>query len=203
MSFNRLGTMAENMLVYAMENKAFVGELAERIFAWNRERMEIFLDEGLDLFVGSGWYESADLWSPTLFREFIFPYLVREVAVCHQAGSRFGYIMTSGQMPLLEMLMEAGVDVLIGIDPVQGKGMDLAVVKAKAAGRMCLWGGVNGFVTMEQGSLCDVREATRRAIAAPGPGGGFILSPVDNVPDTSKKTWENISAMIEVWRELR
>jgi len=193
----------ENMLIYALEDEGFIAELAELIFAWNRERMEILLDEGLDLFVRSGWYESTDLWSPELFRKFIFPYLVREVEMTHQAGARFGHIMTSGQMPLLEMLLEAGIDVLIGIDPVQGKGMDMAALKEKVGGRMCLWGGVNGFVTMEQGSRSQVKEATRQAIATLGPGGGFILSPVDNVRDTSGKTWENIDAMIEVWRELR
>ena len=174
------------LFIYALEDEGFVAEPAELIFAWNRERMEILLEEGLDLFVRSGWYESTDLWSPGLFRKFIFPYLIREMEMTHQAGARFGYIMTSGQMPLLEMLLEAGVDVLIGIDPVQGKGMDLAALKEKVGGMMCLWGGVNGFVTMEQGSRSEVREATRQAITILGTGDGgsleYAYDPADPYP---------------------
>ena len=50
--------------------------------------------------------------------------------------------MTTGQIPLLDQLLESGIDVLIGVDPVQGKGMDLAAIKAKLGGKVCLWGGV-------------------------------------------------------------
>ena len=92
---------------------------------------------------------------------------------------------------------------LIGIDPVQGKGMEMALLKEKVGGRICLWGGVNGFVTMERGSRDEVQEAVREAVGILGPGGGFILSPVDNVRDTSEKTWGNIRAMIEAWKEHR
>ena len=88
--------------------------------------------------------------------------------LAHQAGTLYGHIMTSGQIPLLDMLMDAGVDVLIGIDPVQGKGMDLATLKEKTAGRMCVWGGVNGFVTMEQGSENQVRQEVREALGILG-----------------------------------
>ena len=158
----------ENMLLCALEDEEFVAELAEMIFEWNRERMMIFLDEELDLFVRSGWYESTDLWSPRLFSRFILPWVRKEAELAHQAGTLYGHIMTSGQMPLLDLLMDAGVDVLIGIDPVQGKGMDLAALKEKTAGRMCVWGGVNGFVTMEQGSENQVRQEVREALGILG-----------------------------------
>ena len=193
----------EGMLICAMEDEGFVLEMADLIHEWNRERMDIMLSEGLDLFVRSGWYESTDFWSPTLFRKFMFPYVAREAEMAHQAGARFGYIMTSGQMPLLDMLIEAGVDVLIGVDPVQGKGMDMAALKQKANGRLCLWGGVNGFVTMEQEGPTEVRQAVEEAVRALGSGGGFILSPVDNVRDTTEKTWQNVRAMVEAWERFR
>jgi uroporphyrinogen decarboxylase len=111
--------------------------------------------------------------------------------------------MTSGSMPLLDILVEANLDVLIGVDPIQGKGTDLAMMKQKLTGKICLWGGINGFVTVERGSKTEVREAVRDAIKTLAPGGGFILSPVDNIRDTSEKTWENVMAMLEAWQEMR
>jgi uroporphyrinogen decarboxylase len=193
----------QNIIISAIDEPAFVKELAELLYDWNRQRMEVFLDEGVDLFIRRGWYESADFWSPRLYRQFIFPYLKKEVELAHQAGAKFGYIMTSGTMPLLDMLLESGLDVLIGVDPIQGKSTDIVAMKQKIGGQICLWGGVNGFITVERGNKSEIREAVHNAIRTLAPGGGFILSPVDNIRDTSEKTWENVMAMLEAWKEIR
>jgi hypothetical protein len=34
------------------------------------------------------------------------------------------------------------------------------------------------------------------------PGGGFILSPVENVRDTSQHTWDNTLALLDEWKAL-
>jgi hypothetical protein len=193
----------QNMIMAAMDEPEFVEEFAELLYNWNRQRMEVFLDAGIDLFIRRGWYEGTDFWSPRLYRQFIFPYLKKEIEMAHQAGAKFGYIMTSGSMPLLDMFVEAGLDVLIGVDPIQGKGTDLAMMKEKLKGKVCLWGGVNGFVTVERGSKEEIREAVGNAIRILAPGGGFILSPVDNIRDTSEETWENVMAMLKAWEEMR
>ena len=192
-----------NVAIAAIRRPDFVEGLAELLHTWNRERMRVFLDVGVDLFVRRGWYEGTDFWSPRLYRRFILPYLKKEIEMAHDAGAKFGYIMTSGSMPLLDMLAETGLDVLIGVDPVQGKGTDLTQMKSKLGGRVCLWGGVNGFITMETGSEEEVRGAVRRAVKVLGPSGGFILSPVDNVRDDSQATRKRVQTMIEEWIRIR
>ncbi|GAI40076.1 unnamed protein product, partial [marine sediment metagenome] len=115
-----------------------------------------------------------------------------------QAGAKFGYIITSGVMPLLDDFLELGIDVLIGVDPVQGKGTDLKLLKEKLGGKICLWGGVNGFLTIEKGKEKEVQDAVEKSISILGPK-GFILSPVDNVTNNSKRTWNNVKTMIKTW----
>jgi hypothetical protein len=193
----------ENMCLLALEQPGFLGDLLELIGRWNRRRMEVVLDAGIDLFVRRGWYEGTDFWSPALYRRFIHPHLKREVELAHQAGAKFGYIMTSGMMPLLDQFLEIGFDVLIGVDPIQGKGTSMAAAKEKLGGRVALWGGVNGFLTMEQGTEDDVRSAVEEAMATLAPGGGFILSPVDNVTLDNDLAWGNVLTMIERWMDLR
>jgi hypothetical protein len=190
----------EKMLFYALDAPGFLEELVERVHAWSSERTGIMLEAGAQLVLRSGWYESSDLWSPGLFRRLVFPYLRREAEQVHAAGARFGHIMTSGQLPLVNQLIEAGVDVLVGVDPVQGKGMDLSALDRMARGRLALWGGLNGFVTVEMGTPADVRVETERALAAFGENGGFILSPVDNVRADTPQAWVNVRAMIDTWR---
>jgi hypothetical protein len=186
----------------AVDQPDLLAELLGLIAAWNRPRMQAFLDFGVDLFVRRAWYEGTDFWSPRLFRRFFRPLLKEEVDLVHQAGARYGYILTSGSMPLHDQLLELGIDVLIGPDPVQGKGTDLQAMAAQLRGRMCTWGGVNGFVTVEMGSPEEIDAAVRAAIETLGPS-GFILSPVDNVRDASDAVWAKVLVLIESWRRHR
>ncbi len=81
--------------------------------------------------------------------------------------------------------------------------MDLAALKRKAAGRLCLWGGVCGYLTVERGTQQEIEEQVRQAIAVLGRGGGLILSPVTNVREDNARVWANLHALVDAWRRLR
>jgi len=66
---------------------------------------------------------------------------------------------------------------------------------------MCVWGGVNGFITIERGTEEEVRSAVRDAIEALAPT-GFILSPVDNVRADDETTWRNVATFIDAWKQM-
>lgn len=191
----------EKALLLAMDKPQVIEEFLKIISKWNLKRIEIYLNVGIDLLIRRAWYESTDLWSPSLYRRLMFPVLQEEIRLVHQAGAKFGYIMTSGTMPLLDDFLKLGIDVIIGIDPIQGKGTDLKLLKEKLSGKICLWGGVNGFLTIEKGTHEEVREAVEKSISLLGPK-NFILSPVDNVTHSSERTWSNVKTMIETWKKV-
>ena len=192
----------EQAILWAVDEPDILVELGDIIADWTRRRIEIALDAGVDLLVKRAWYEGTDFWSPDLYKRFMVPALTQEARLVHEAGARFGYIITSGVMPLVDHMLGAGVDVMLGVDPVQGKGTDMGELKRKSAGRMCLWGGVNGFLTVEQGTEDDVRRAVAHAFDTLGPD-GFILSPVDNVRDPSDRVWRNTLALVDAWKQCR
>jgi hypothetical protein len=192
----------QNAVIMALDHPDFFQELLALIASWNKPRMQAYLDYGIDLFIRRAWYEGTDFWSPELFRKFFFPIIREEVRLAHEAGAKYGYILTSGSMPLHDQLLELGIDVLIGPDPVQGKGTDLQRMGDQLRGKMCAWGGVNGFITVESGTKEDIDAAVRQAIESLGPE-GFILSPVDNVRDPSDTVWENVLALIGAWKKYR
>ncbi len=189
----------EELVFYAADEPELVDELAEIIHQWNAARMREVLGVGVDLFVRRAWYEGTDFWSPAMFERFILPGLRREVELAHEHGVAFGYINTSGTMGILPHLLDAGVDVLIGVDPVQGVGTDMAAMRATVGDRMALWGGVNGFVTVELGLDDEIRAAVAEALDEMGPT-GTILSPVDNIRDEADETMRRVGVMADEWR---
>ena len=194
---------AEAPLIWAYEAPDFLEELIALIARWNRRRMEITLDEGVDFIIKRAWYEGTEFWSPKLYRQFVTPILQDDVRLAHEAEAAFGYILTSGMMPLFDDLIEVGIDAIIGIDPVQGKGTELGAVRDKAADRISIWGGVNGCITVETGTPEDVRDATETAIEMLGSCTGFVLGPVDNVRELTPETRENVRTLVDTWRANR
>lgn len=190
----------ERAILAAVQEPEFFAEAIGLVAAVDRKRTEAALAVGgVDMVVQRGWYSSTDFWSPALFRRFVLPHLKGLVDLVHQAGVRFGYVMTTGIMEMMDLLAEAGIDLLYYVDPVQGH-VDMRQAKAKLAGRFALAGGVNCGVTLTSGSEADVRLAVEEALATLGPA-GFILSPVDALfPDTP---WANVAAMIDAWRDKR
>jgi hypothetical protein len=195
----------EPVMVLALTNPAVIEEYARIIHEWNMRMIGVYLDvTEADLVVRRGWYETTEFWTPAAWRRIIAPTLAREARLVHQAGRRFGYIITSAFLPLVDDIVAAGVDVLIGLDPSEGKGTHLPEIKRRfrAAGR-ALWGGVSGAITVEMGTGEDTDEAVRSALETLGPGGGFILSPVDNVRENTDAARANSRRFIDAWKRWR
>lgn len=195
----------EGIMALGVLRPDVVAEYARIIHEWNMRQLEVYLDKtGAELIVRRGWYETTEFWTPAGFRAIIAPTLRREAELVHQAGRRFGYIITSAFLPLLNDILEAGVDVLIGLDPAEGKGTHLAGIKERFRGRhRALWGGVSGAITVEMGTEEETEDAVRTALRTLGVGGGFILSPVDNIREDTEKARRNTRRFIEAWQRYR
>jgi uroporphyrinogen-III decarboxylase len=190
----------ENLMILTMQQPDFVADLLEMIHVWNKQRMEVVLSAPVDLYIRRAWYEGCDFVTPRFYRESVLPRLKAEADLAHEHGAKFGVICTSGTMPLFDFYLEAGIDVLIGVDPVQDVRMDMRILKEKFAGQISLWGGVSGAVTVERGTEEEVRSAVHHAIEALGPA-CFVLSPVDNITVDAPRTWYNIDVFIDEWRK--
>ena len=193
----------EQVMILAISRPECIEEYARIIHEWNMRQIEVYLDvTEAELIVRRGWYETTEFWTPAGFRRIIAPTLKREADLAHQAGRRFGYIITSAFLPLLDDILDAGVDVLIGLDPSEGKGTHLTAIKERfRKAKRALWGGVSGAITVEMGTEADTEQAVDAALESLGDGGGFILSPVDNVREDTETAWRNTRRFIEAWKK--
>jgi uroporphyrinogen-III decarboxylase len=189
----------ENMVFAGYDNPRFLEELLDIIAVWNRARMEVVLEAEIDLFIKRAWYENCHFWTPEAYRKFLYPIVRDDAKLAHEKNAKFGYIITSSCMPLLDVFAKAGIDVIIGVDPAQ---WDMNEARKRLAGKVALWGGVNGHLTVESGSSDDVRREVREAMKIMSPGSGFILSPVDNVRENTDRAVENTRVLIDEWSRL-
>jgi hypothetical protein len=95
---------AEEAVMRVMDEPRYMKKLLSHINKAKTRRLELLLDLGIDFVRRRGWYESADFWSPQIFREFIRPELEKEIEIVHKAGKPFVYIMVTGVMPMLPEL---------------------------------------------------------------------------------------------------
>ncbi len=187
------------LMTLAISNTSFVEDLLDLIHRWNMERMKVVLGGNIDLYLRRSWYEGCDFVLPGFYENVILPRLKKEVDLAHEHGAKFGYICSSGLNPMLEFHKQAGFDVLIGIDPIQGTHTDLPKIKEAYGNQIAIWGGVSGAITVEMGTESDISTAVDRAVENLGPD-GFILSPVDNITVDEPKTWENVDIFIDAWK---
>jgi uroporphyrinogen-III decarboxylase len=188
------------LMVSMIEQPAFVSDMLEMIHVWNMQRMEVVLSAPVDLYLRRAWYEGCDFVTPQFYRQAILPRLKAEVGLAHARGAKFGYICSSGIEPMLDFYLDAGIDALLAIDPVQGTHTNMPLMRRKLGGRVCLWGGVSGAVTVEMGTESEVRAAVNHALRTLG-SNGFVLSPVDNITIDMPRTWQNIDFFIDEWKK--
>lgn len=188
----------QNVLYWQMDQPQLLERLMDILLEWELRRVDLLLDEGIDVMVHMAWYEGTDFWTPRNYRRILRPRLQEIIDRVHSRHVPLRYIITKGWKPLQNDLMEMGVDCLTGVDPVQDR-LDLAEVKRQVGGQISLMGGMNAAVTLALGSEDEIRRAVDEAMRILSPGSGFILFPVDNV--FCELPWEKTEIVIDQWKK--
>jgi uroporphyrinogen decarboxylase len=142
-------------------------------------------------------YNKGPLMSPKHFRQFFYPGLCRVMQGYKELGL---YVIkhTDGNLwPIIDMIIDSGIDCLDPIDPQAG--MDLGQVKAKYGQRVALKGNVDCAQLMTFGTPDEVVEATKAALRIGMPGGGYILSSSNSIHSAVKP--ENYVALMQTLRK--
>jgi uroporphyrinogen decarboxylase len=141
--------------------------------------------------------DTGPLMSPEHFRALFYPGLCRIMKGYKDLGLMV-IKHTDGMIwPIVDMIVDSGIDCLDPIDPLAG--MDLGEAKRVLGGRIALKGNVDCSRLMTLGSPEEVAEATRAALRVGAPGGGFILSSSNSIHSSVRP--QNYMAMLRSLRE--
>lgn len=156
-------------------------------------------DAGADvaLMVADYCFNDGPFLSPKMFREFVTPYLTRQVAELRNLGI-YSVKHTDGNiMPILDQLVESGADALHSIDPQAG--VDLKEVKRLVGDKIALCGNVRCDL-LQMGTPEDAMVDSERALRDGMPGGGFFFC-TSNTPFIGMPL-KNYLAMLDVRNRL-
>ena len=134
--------------------------------------------------------------SPSHFAEFILPYMQQHVTAFKQEGMFVLKHTDGNSWPLLDMMVETGIDALHGIQP--SIGMDVKRLKERVGDQIALFGAIEGD-TLIKGTPEEVARDVEYCLKYGAPGGGFVLTTSNSVQAGTR--YENYMTMLRVARE--
>jgi hypothetical protein len=118
---------------------------------------------------------SADVISPRMYREFVFPYTRQALQFYEDRGFRTVLYFSGNLMPLLEDLRALPFTALSFEEDRKGYGIDLAEVRRVLGPDRVLFGNLDALF-VEQAPDEKLVEAVRRQIETAGAEGYFVVS---------------------------
>lgn len=167
----------ENILVDVLLDAGFVQRLLRKLADYILETMEVLFDRfEFDAVAISDDYgtQRAMVMSPESWRALIRPPLAEILAMAKRHG-RYAFLHSCGNIvPIIEDLIEIGVDIL---HPIQPEVMDVYRLKRDFGDALTFCGGLRTQDLLPNGSPQHIRDEVRRLKDVMGAGGGYILEP--------------------------
>jgi uroporphyrinogen decarboxylase len=191
----------ENLLMSIVTQPELVKALVDLSVDVNLKMAKEVAARGVEIvYTGDDYaYTKGPLMSPKHFRELFYPGLKRVMGGFKELGLIVIKHTDGNLWPIIDMIIDSGIDCLDPIDPIAG--MDIAEVKAKYGDRVAIKGNVDCAETLTFASQEEVVEETKEAMRKGMPGGGFILSSGNSIHSSVKP--ENYLAMLQTWEEYR
>lgn len=190
----------ENLLMAVAAEPELVQALVEMSVDINLQMAKEVVRRGAQIvYTGDDLaWNKGPLMSPRHFRALFYPGFCRVIRGFKELGLYVIKHSDGNLWPIIDMLVDSGIDCLDPIDPVAG--MDLAEVKACFRQRIALKGNVDCASLMTYGTPEETAAATKEALRQGMPGGGFILSSSNSIHSGVKP--ENYLAMLDTLREF-
>jgi len=190
----------EQFLMDIHLNPQLVRDLIEICQAHDLRLTERAIKAGAEIVVLGDDYadKNAPFMSPRHFEQFFLPGIQRAVDAAHQAGA---YVIkhTDGNIkPIMDRIVETGIDGLHPLEPAAG--MSLRETRERYGNRICLLGNVDCGPLLTWGSPDEVKATVRQCLADAAVDGAFMLSSSNSIHSTVKP--ENYAAMRDALSEL-
>ncbi len=171
----------ENLMAAFGEEPELVRGLVELSVKTNLELAKEAAQRGADFVFTGDDYASTErpFISPRMFRELLAPQLKRVMMGFKELGLLVIKHTDGNILPILDMIVDSGIDVLDPIDPIAG--LDIGDMKGRLGHKLALKGNVDCAHTLTNGTEKQVVEETISVLRKAGAGGGLIVSSSNSI----------------------
>jgi uroporphyrinogen decarboxylase len=187
----------ETFAMLLVDNPGLVERLFEQVGRFQLRVLERCLAHRS---VGAHWhaddvaFNTGVVVSPRVLRRYAFPWFRKMVELAHQAGALAIYHSDGKLDAVIDDILGLGFD---GLNPIDPMCMDIVALKQRVQGRLGLLGNIDLRYTLTLGTPEEVEAEVKDRLAALAPGGGYVLSSANSVPDYVP--FENYMAMRDAW----
>jgi len=166
----------ENYVRALFHHSSALKHVIEEVSRFNLETIRLFADSGAHvILVGDDLaFDSGPFISPSLLKEFIYPYLAEEVEAGHKLGLPVMLHSDGNVTSLVNDIVDLGFDGLHSLQP--SSGVDIVAVKSQWGDRICLMGNVDLDYLLTMGTAREIEAEVKRLMREVAPGGGYIMS---------------------------
>ena len=166
----------ENLLMDYKLNPDFAKSLTRTIVDYYVELTKCAVKEGADIILDGDDYcgKNGPIMSPSDFRKFVLPGLQKIVDVAKDNNMFFIKHMDGYIWPLLDMVINTGLDAINPIEPAAG--MNIGDVKRVYGNTLAVIGNIDCATLLTFSTPDKVKESVRECIRVASPGGGHIIS---------------------------
>jgi uroporphyrinogen decarboxylase len=190
-----------NLMTDFFENPALAQVLLDRVTDLCCTVVRRFAESGVDLIrtgddIGT---QRGMLLAPDMWRRWLKPRLARLIEAAKRAnpGVKVLYDSDGNFEPVIEDLIDVGVDVLA---PIQPECNDPAKLKREYGHHLSFWGSIGVQSTLPLGSPEQMWAEVRQRMETIGREGGLVIAPSHVIPPEAP--WENVVAFFDAVDEL-
>ena len=181
-------------------NRDFVVELLRMFHEYTMAETKAYLESGAEAIHGSWYWASLSVgWSPRIYKDPFVPLIKEHVRLVHNYGAIYHFYDDGKCMPILDVLKEAGIDIIDTLTPPPMGDVNLAEAKRRIGDDVCLKGHIDLYHVIRKGTPDLIRDTVREAIRTAGPGGGFLLGTSDSIRAAPVN---NVSAYFKAGRDF-
>ena len=187
----------ENISMFYADEDDTLTKTVEMFTDWSRRMNKNLSEMDFDFF----WcfddiaFTTSMMFSPAMFRT-IFKENMKKAA--STISKPWIYHSDGNFQAVLDDIIEIGAS---GIHPIEKTSMDTRWLKENYGSKLCLVGNIDIDYTLTKGTEQEVEDEVRDRIQLLGPGGRYIISDSNSIPNWCKT--ENVIAMSKAVEKYR
>ncbi len=170
--------------------KYFIGRILEQ----RKPILRGYAEAGYDGMYVEEIFSGADIISPALYDEFVFPFNAEYFRTARALGLLTAYYVCGNPMPLIPKILQLSCDAIAFEEGKKNFTIEVEEVVARAGNEKCVFGNIDAPHFGLHATPDEVRAEVRRQIDAGLKAKGFVVSTGSPLPLQTPLT--NIDAMV-------